>query len=312
MGEAAVLGLLTRVADWHRDAKEVSSAVIPLTEVARDMLTYLDDKLPKLNAVIRTPVFGCDGSLIVAPGYHPRDCVWMDSDPGLRMDRLSNNPTAEDIQVARDLLLSEMLVDFQFTCISDQAHALAALVLPFIRRMVDGPTPLHSIEAPSAGSGKGLLANVIGLVTTGLTCESRTLPGKDDDIRKMITAELIKGRPIVLLDNADDQQKLHSPSLASVLTSVMWTDRVLNQSKMVSVQNESLWMLTGNNPRFDLELTRRSIRARIDTGFERPWSRSEFRHPDLIAWVKANRGLLVHAILTLILRWIAAGKPMKK
>ena len=41
---------------------------------------------------------------------------------------------------------------------------LAALLLPFVRRMVHGPTPLHLIESPSPGTGKSLLAKVISKI----------------------------------------------------------------------------------------------------------------------------------------------------
>jgi hypothetical protein len=310
MGEAAVFGLLARVADWHRVTDETSVDVIPLKEAARDMLAYIDPTLPQLHAVIRTPVFGCDGSLIATPGYHPKDRVWVDADSTLQLGQLSNTPTPEEIRTARDLFCDEMLVDFPFTDLSDRAHAVAAILLPFVRRMIEGPTPLHLIEAPSVGSGKGLLANVVAIVATGASCESRTLPEDDDEIRKMITAELLKARPIVLLDNADDRKKLHSPSLASVLTAVRWTDRLLGESKMASLPNQGLWMMTANNPHLDLELTRRCIRVRIDPRLDRPWQRTEFRHPDLVRWVKANRGPLVHAILTLVLGWIATGRPI--
>ncbi|MBZ5622141.1 MAG: hypothetical protein LAQ69_25945 [Acidobacteriia bacterium] len=310
MSEAAVFGLIARVADWYRATDETAVDAIPLKEAARDMLAYIDPGLPQLNAVIRTPVFGCDGSLIAAPGYHQKDRVWVDADSTLQLGRLSNTPTAEEIRAARELFCDEMLVDFPFTDLSDRAHAVAAILLPFVRRMIEGPTPLHLIEAPSVGSGKGLLANVVAIVTTGANCESRTLPEDDDEIRKMITAELLKARPIVLLDNADDRKKLHSPSLASVLTAVRWTDRVLGESRMASLPNQGLWMMTANNPHLDLELTRRCIRVRIDPRLDRPWKRTEFRHPDLVRWVKANRGSLVHAILTLVLGWIATGRPI--
>lgn len=308
MGEAAVVGLLARVADWHRVTDKGSVDALPLKEAARDMIAYLDPRLPQLDAVIRTPVFGCDGSLIATPGYHKKDRVWMDADSTLRLDQLSSTPTPEEIRHARDLLCDEMLVDFPFTDVSDRAHAVAAFLLPFTRRMIGGPTPLHLIEAPSVGSGKGLLANVVAIVTTGASCESRTLPENEGEIRKMITAELLKARPIVLLDNADDWKKLHSPSLASVLTAVRWTDRLLGESKMASLPNHGLWMMTANNPHLDLELTRRCIRVRIDPRLDRPWKRTEFRHPDLVRWVTANRGALVHAILTLILGWLATDR----
>ena len=42
---------------------------------------------------------------------------------------------------------------------------------------------------------------------------------------------------------------------------------------------------------------------------ERPSQRSGFRHPRLIAWVRANRARLVAACLTLCQAWIAAGRP---
>ena len=90
MSEAAVFGLIARVADWYRATDETSFDAIPLKDAARDMLAYLDSSLPQLNAVIRTPVFGCDGSLIATPGYHTRDRVWVDADSTLQLGRLSS------------------------------------------------------------------------------------------------------------------------------------------------------------------------------------------------------------------------------
>jgi len=139
-------------------------------------------------------------------------------------------------------------VDFPFVDDSDRAHAVAAMILPFIRRMIDGPTPMHLIEAPTMGSGKGLLANLISIAATGAACEARTLPESEDEIRKMLTAELMKGRPIILLDNANDRKQLHSSSLASVLTSVRWTDRKLGESIMASVPNHAVWLMTATTP----------------------------------------------------------------
>jgi len=42
---------------------------------------------------------------------------------------------------------------------SDRAHAMAAILLPFMERMIEGLSPIHLIEAPTQGSGKGLLAS---------------------------------------------------------------------------------------------------------------------------------------------------------
>ena len=48
MSEAAVFGLIARVADWYRATDETSVDTIPLKEAARDMLAYIDPGLPRL------------------------------------------------------------------------------------------------------------------------------------------------------------------------------------------------------------------------------------------------------------------------
>ena len=50
MSEAAVFGLIARVADWYRATDETSVDTIPLKEAARDMLAYIDPSLPQLHA----------------------------------------------------------------------------------------------------------------------------------------------------------------------------------------------------------------------------------------------------------------------
>jgi hypothetical protein len=56
-------------------------------------------------------------------------------------------------------------------------------------------------------------------------------------------------------------------------------------------------------------MARRLVRIRLDPHVERPWQRTDFRHPDLMTWVRANRPRLVAACLTLCQAWIATGKP---
>ena len=78
---------------------------------------------------------------------------------------------------------------------------------------------------------------------------------------------------------------------------------------MVTIPNLSMWLATGNNPVLTTELVRRTIRIRLDPKMARPWERKEFQHADLSPWVKANRGELVWAVLSLIQAWITAGRP---
>ena len=79
---------------------------------------------------------------------------------------------------------------------------------------------------------------------------------------------------------------------------------------MVEVPNKALWMMTGNNPRFSKELTRRIVRIRIVDERDTPSDgRKTYRHIDLERWAREKRSRLVWAILVLIQAWIHAGCP---
>lgn len=310
LGETAIYGQLVRCANWHKVTEEAVIAVPPSRDTARDMLVNPDPALPRLESLLRTPTFGKDAALITAPGYHRADALWMFADQSLDVPEVPIHPGEEQIARAKALLLDELLVDFPFVRDSDRAHAVAAILLPFLQRIVDGPTPIHLIEAPTHGSGKGLLASLISIVTTGSVAEGRTVPENEDEIRKMITAELIAGRPVILLDNLSEKRQLDSAALASVVTLPCWTDRLLGESRMLVLPNNALWLMTGNNPRLSGEMSRRCIRLRIDPRIDMPWLRAGFKHSMLAEWAKENRSALVHAALTLIQGWIAAGRPL--
>ncbi len=200
-------------------------------------------------------------------------------------------------------------MDFPFVDDASRAHAVAALLLPAARRMIAGCTPVHLFVSPSEGTGKGLACNLISIVTTGAECNGRTLAADEDEARKMITAELVAGRPIILLDNNRQGRTLACAPLASVITSDTWTNRLLGRTETVTVPNRALWLLTGNNPRLSMEMARRCVRIRMDAGMDRAWRRTQFKHQHIIAWAKQRRRDLLRATLLLTQAWIAARRP---
>jgi hypothetical protein len=308
--EAAVYGHLVRIANWVRVTEDAVLDTTPPKDVARDMLVNPDDELPALEAIVATPVFDSEGRLVSMPGYHKDARLWLHAAPDLNIPAVPEHPSAADVDAARTLLLDELLVDFPFAAGSDRAHAVAALILPFVRRMVDGPTPIHLIEAPTPGSGKGLLADVIAIVAMGRPCDPTTITPDEDEARKKITSILARAQSLILLDNVRDG--IDSAQLASALTSETWSDRMLGQTKMVDLPNRATWLVTANNPRLSLEIARRCVRVRLDAKQDRPWQRTGFRHAPLRDWVRAHRPALVHAILVLVQSWIAAGRPLGK
>jgi len=105
--------------------------------------------------------------------------------------------------------------------------------------LVTGCTPLHLLEAPTPGSGKGLLADVVAIVALGRPCDPTTITPDEDEARKKITSILARAQPLILLDNVRDG--LDSAQLASALTAETWSDRMLGQTRMIDLPNRATY-----------------------------------------------------------------------
>lgn len=310
--EAHIYGVLIRCADWIYLSEDGASAAAPPRDLCRDLLTFVPAGLPNLLSVITTPVFGRSGTLLLEPGLHVADKTWLELDPTLELAAVPSAPTPDNIARARSLFLDDLLVDFTFASEADRAHMMALILLPFVRRLITGTTPLHLVEAPVIGAGKGLLCKVASIVATGGACTMSTLPRDEEEIRKTLSAELIKGGTFVVLDNARENSVVNSQALTSILTTEQWRTRILGKSEVVHLPNLATWVLTGNNVNLSGEMSRRCIRIRIDPGVERAWTRSVFKHKPLESWALAHRSELVHAALVLVQAWVAAGRPAGK
>jgi putative DNA primase/helicase len=308
----ALRGVLARVADWtqirNTQRGEVEEPAPPPMNAVKDLATLPDwPGVPALTAVVETPVFARDGTLVDTPGYCPAARLWYSPAPDLAVPAVPIAPTPADVDRARHLIVTELFGDFPFADDASRAHAVAALLLPFVRPMIDGPTPLHLLDAPVEGTGKTLLASAVSVVSTGRDVEAIAEARDDEEWRKRITAVLAEGPAIVLLDNIN--RVLDAGALAAALTARVWKDRILGVSKTARLPVTCAWLASGNNTRLSRELIRRTLFCRLDAKTDAPWLRDEFRHPDLLAWAKANRGDLVWAALTLVRAWLAAGRP---
>jgi 5S rRNA maturation endonuclease (ribonuclease M5) len=307
MTDDQVRHLLYTTADWYKQGPQGLKHAKPPRELPRDLLAKPHPDLPSIEGIVTAPVFSSDGDLIDRPGYNPETRFWYDKPAGFDMPTVPDRPSKEEISHARSLLLNDLFVDFPFVKLSDLAHAVAALLLAFLRLLIDGCTPIHLLEAATPGSGKSLVAEVVWWIFMGRPCEPTTLTRNEDESRKKITALLHRGSPVVVIDNLRDG--LRSGQLAAALTAGVWSDRILGKTAMVEFFNRAVWLITSNNPDVSTELTRRCVRIRIDSGLERPWLRTDFKHPLLTAWVRRHRGELVWSCLTLIQAWFAAGRP---
>jgi hypothetical protein len=299
--------VLARQIDWRKQGKDKLIPAHPPASVIKDILATPHTSLPVLGGIVSTPVIGPDATILQEPGYHKAAKLIYVPQEGFILPAIAAVPSREDILSARDLLLGELLGDFPFTSDAERAHAMALLLLPFLRPLIFGSTPLHLIEKPTPGTGATLMVEAIAEIATGARASVLTEGRDEDEWRKRLTSALRVMPPLLFIDNL--RARLDSAALAAAITAPAWEDRILGRSEIVSIPVRCAWVVTGNNPALSNEMARRAIRIRLDARVDQPWRRSGFRHENLTKWVRENRPRLVAACLTLAQGWIAAGRP---
>jgi hypothetical protein len=307
MTEKAISSVLYRIATWLRESENGSVDVPPPSYIAPDMACSPHEDLPLIRSVVHVPFLGRSHKIHTIAGYHPNEQIWLDLPATANLEGFHLRPTIADIELAKELIFNDVLVDFPFSDNASRANCLAAILLPFVRPYIAGPTPLHLIEATKPGSGKNLLMDIISVIATGFRPSIFTEGGDDNEWRKRITANLIRLPFFILIDNI--RKKLDSSNLSAALTATVWTDRIMGLSEIAEVPIDTLWYATGNNVETSDEVARRIVPIRLSPMEERPHERQDFKRHDLMEWVKENRWPLVVAALNLIQSWVIAGSP---
>ncbi|MER0071652.1 DNA polymerase I, partial [Corynebacterium sp. KPL2850] len=263
------------------------------------------DSLPPLHSVTRSPLVTETGEIITRSGYHKGTGVYVDLDDSLTGISVPDKPSDQDVENAK-VLLEDVLYDFPWVTPADRTRALGALLTPLARPMLT-TAPMHVISAVRRSSGKGLLTDVFHLIATGETAAVQDLPGTETEMRKVIASKLFAGAATLFLDECSSG--VDSKALSALLTAESYTDRILGESRMISVHNNLCVYAAGNNIAVDGDLARRVVPILLDPKCSRPESRSGFRHPHLRRYVRDHRRELLAAALTLIRAWAVAGRP---
>jgi hypothetical protein len=153
---------------------------------------------------------------------------------------------------------------------ADKAHAVALFLLPFVRELIGGPTPLHLIEAPTMASGKGLLADAMPLPALGDVPAPMTEATTDEEWGKVITSNLLAAPAVIYIDNLN--RTLASSKLAAALTTREFSDRVFS----VEIDGTTLRLQVGDGG--TSHKTRLWKLAPVDRGVMGVWGLSPYPH----------------------------------
>lgn len=309
VSQPALVRALAGAATWER--YDVRAKNFVRTDPPGRHATVLYDSnnyrhLPVLNGLARQPYLRPDGSLMTMAGYDSVTGMFGVFDAS--KFSIPDEPTREEAKAALTLL-NELLAEFSFATENDKSAALAGILTAAIRPSLN-LAPMFHVRAHAVGSGKSYLCELITAFATPQRGTPTTFPADDEECRKLLLAELIKGPAVVEFDNLTGDILPHK-TLCIVLTSEYLSGRILGISKIASVNTRTLILSSGNNVGPIQDMTRRCITINLNPEVEIPAAQS-FKRPNLIRELLQERERYVSAVLIIIRAWIIAGRQKKE
>lgn len=303
---------VARATEWVRPGGDgPPQKAIPPRDLLSTLLVDPElNTLPGLRYITRSPFWALVDAkpvLVHENGYHAGSQVIVEMDPELA-DAVRNVDGGDFAFGTRKL--HHMLHKFPFKSEADRANVYAALLLPYVRELIVGPTPLHLVHAPSPGSGKTLLANSVSKVVCGMEMTDRfsvTLPAgrnADEEIRKLTTTGLKKSPRVFIWDNVVGE--VRSKEIAQALTEPVYNARHLGTDDGLLLPNACLWMATGNQFKAIEDIRRRIVPIELKAFASRkaPFDMDEF--------LEKNRKYIVWALLSMVQVWVDEGMPLAR
>ena len=295
---------LGSAAEWQRPKKDGDLIRIdPPGEVVEQIGAMVGDwPFPPLAGVIATPTLRPDGSLLITEGYDDATGLVLLGPP--KMPPLLETPRWADAQRSMDLIIG-LLEEFPFSDEASKSVALSMILTVVARGALLPAVPLHVVTAPQAGTGKSYLLDTAAAIATGERCPVFAYADKQEETEKRLVAAALAGLPIIALDNVNDI--LTGDFLAQVTERPILMVRPLGSSFVVRLANTFTVFANGNNIIATADLVRRTLRCGLDADMENPEERQYTNDP--VGTVLADRGKYVHACLTVLRAFWAAGRP---
>lgn len=296
------MGVATR---WYKPTMSGPKQADPERKYADTLLARVGEwRFPELQAIISTPTLDRDGRLIQQPGYDAQSGILLYFADG-DFPVVPPSPTIEEAEAALERL-DQLLRGFPFVDEESRSVALSALLTVLVRPSL-AAAPLHAFDAPTAGTGKSLLADLVGILATGQHPPAMSQGKTEEEDEKRLSTVLRAGDPVILIDNCE--RAIEGDFLCSMLTQLTVQARILGLSQRVILPSKALVIATGNNLVIAGDMARRTVICRLGSKEERPETRSfDF---DCRVEARRQRAELVAAGLTVLRGFIAAGRPGK-
>ncbi len=205
--------------------------------------------LQELTGVITAPTLRPDGSLMDQPGFDPATGLLLQA---ADWPSIPLHPDPAQLRRAWNVLWRPFL-EFPFASCEDCGATVAAILTATVRRTLPR-APAISFDAPSAGSGKTLLATCIAELAGG---EVAVVPEcrDEEELRKRLLSSLRAGQPSILLDNVKGQ------FASSALEAFLTDDKLFRSAAGRFANGPVADQRAGSNQRQQLPAAGRSLEA---------------------------------------------------
>jgi hypothetical protein len=200
----------------------------PPSETAATVMARAGDwSFKTIAGVISTPTMRPDGSLLMDKGYDEATGLLLVEPPPMPL--MPDQPTTADAEAAVKLI-EGLLVGFPFIDDVAKSVALSGILTPVVRGAFP-VTPMHASRAPTAGTGKSFLWDIVAAVAIGQPMPVMSTGANVDELEKRLGAAMMAGQPLISIDNISGE--LAGDSLCQIIERPVVDIRVLGRSEKV-------------------------------------------------------------------------------
>jgi hypothetical protein len=262
----------------------------------------------EIIGIINAPIVRKDGSIC--------DTVGFDATTGLystvnraSIDAAKAIDFSKESAIRSANALADLIADFPIVETNGISVFLSAILSLIGRHLIDGNIPLHLVDANAAGSGKGKLIDIAGIIATGSHFPVQQLSTNIEEQRKNISSQVLAGTTALHLDNAESGSVLKSTVMDSIITSRYWSDRRLGSNDLDTDFVRTVFFLSGNNISLGGDTSRRVIRIRLESKTANPEDRHEFKHRRIMQHVTAHRRTYLAHAITMLASYLRSSSP---
>lgn len=283
-----------------RHTKEGETLPVRIPEPhGKAYLNWLDSSLPRVSALVTLPLVMPGRELLTGHGLDAARKVIFRIPDKLHAVMPATDEVDLDYAVdCLDWLINEWLIDVETTPAGKAV--IIAMTAQTIQRHLLPERPAYIIDAGQRGGGKTTTVVMSHVAVTGVRPAAAAWAEDQNERRKALVAAFMTGNAMIPFDNISRGSLIRCPHIEAALTSGEIADRVLNETRVVTVATTPTLVFTGNNITAAGDMASRALRVSLEIDRPDPENRA-FAHPDPIGWTLDHRGRILNAIYSILL-----------